>query len=223
MGSNLQNLLKFLWESKNVDEGAIEPKQMAEEKLALFVPSPDQLSSILLYSPALLLESIRKAKNSDTQGKAIVGAIALHDNEHCGSWEVDLSGAEKGYGPFLYQAASATLGWIISDRGDVSPQAENVWKWMFNHPEQWEKQSLIGLENDEQDCWHLDYSQSDLGDEAKNHFLNFKYQWKGSSSIASGLTAAHKKSVSQISKLTRLSEEEVELFLQEEGETYLYQ
>lgn len=207
MHSNLQNLLNFLMESNEVDEAAIGSKQMIKEKIAMHIFHWSDQINLVLYSTKLFTEAVLEDWFTVDQGEPIIGTITLKQNELDDAWEVKLSAAQKGYGPFLYQASSATIGWIMSDRKEVSPQARNVWKWMFEHPNQWKKHPIV---------------RDTSSKKTKTNFLNFKYKWKGSKTITSKLLAIDKRTILQISNSTEYSKDRIESFLSDEAEHYAY-
>lgn len=65
------------------------------------------------------------------------GEVQLAKSEEDGcldAWEVILSSAHKGYGPFLYDVAMELVGknGIMSDRESTSSDARKVWDYYYN-------------------------------------------------------------------------------------------
>ena len=56
-------------------------------------------------------------------------------NSSCKAFEVKFAAAKNKYGPFMYDMAASTFGWIVSDRSSTSSAAKRIWGWMHSHPE----------------------------------------------------------------------------------------
>ena len=86
---------------------------------------------------------IDHALNSVYSSDVGFGMIDGSWNMDCNAFTVELSAAEPGYGPFMYDVAGSVFKWIMSDRTNVSNSASYVWQWMFDHPEQYSKKLLV--------------------------------------------------------------------------------
>lgn len=149
---NLKLFLEHLLSEQAVDEAAVGVAQARTEQLAIaIVPGNKGGKVVILYKPNEILQEADRslAEVNDDQievediinSKSIVGSISCHKYSK-DIYEVQLAGANSGYGPLVYDLALSTLypNFLISDRRSVSKSAEKVWKFYLNNRTDVEKQ-----------------------------------------------------------------------------------
>lgn len=98
----------------------------------------------------------------------VLGTLSGKWDDSCEAFEITGVAAQHGYGPFLYDVAASIFGWVISDRRTVSPDAQNIWSWMFKHPEVYSTRKLL------QQCKSTFLSKQEMG----QPFLQFAFRPK---------------------------------------------
>jgi len=145
----LKTLLEHLL-SEDVDEAAVAVAQAKSENLALFVGDDEGCIAMVLYRPDILVEKVKstvsKRKGNspnwfsfddvealiDDDRGVIVGMIQfLYVPRYGPTYHVNLSAAEHGYGPLLYDLALSKIypNFLMADRTSVSDSASSVWKY----------------------------------------------------------------------------------------------
>lgn len=181
---NLKLFLEHLLSEQAVDEAAVGVAQARTEQLAIaIVPGNSGGKVVILYKPNEILQEADRslAEVNDDQiavedvvdGKSIVGSISCHKYSK-GIYEVQLAGANSGYGPLVYDLALSTLypNFLISDRRSVSKTAEKVWKFYLNNRTDVEKQpfkpayeavaNIPNQNNGSTGAWRLDNLKYDI-------------------------------------------------------------
>ena len=152
---NLKLLLEQLL-AEDVDEVAVPVSRARAEKLALFVQGGSE-PGIVLYNPSRILNEFKYAEPSTLEddilqvvidARATVGFISYTKQPTLGCYSVNLSAAEKEYGPLVYDLLLSTLypEFLTSDREQVSKSAQKVWSYYFNNRKDVEKQLIPGAE-----------------------------------------------------------------------------
>ena len=103
---------------KELEEIAVTSDEAGEKNLALMFNTGSN-QEIILYT----LEG-----NIEIFGYMSISEIENLNN----SYVVDLSAAEKGFGPLLYEIAMTKFGFIVPDRFSVSQRAKNLWLKFYN-------------------------------------------------------------------------------------------
>jgi len=159
--NNLSTLLEYLVEDMN--EAAKSVREAISEKLAVYASD----ENIILYNPQAALNNINDNIKRELEYKAkfpkiripaedvisfedaIVGIVTAEPNDYCGdnTYEVRYSAALSGYGPLLYDLVLSHIypGFLVSDRGSVSPQAQKVWNFYFNNRPDVNKQLITSI------------------------------------------------------------------------------
>jgi len=130
----------FFFEDNEISEVAVSPEEAETGKLAIFLVKQPGAFMAVIYSPSEFDDYIANPGDDD---RFIKGMIRSYDNKYCLAYEVKTAAALRGYGPMLYQLLSSRIGWIVSDRREVTDMASNIWKWMYDHPQVWMKEKLI--------------------------------------------------------------------------------
>jgi hypothetical protein len=104
---------------KELEETAITSDEAIEKNLALLTFNTGIGPEIILYTLEGNIE--------------IFGYMSISKLENTNdSYVVDLSAAEKGFGPLLYEIAMSKFGLIVPDRFSVSQKAKNLWFKFYN-------------------------------------------------------------------------------------------
>jgi len=133
-------LKEVFLEDSEMNEVAVSPEEAESGNLAIFLVRQPGAFMAVIYNPNEFDEYITNPGHDD---RFIKGMIRSYKNEYCLAYEVKTVAALRGYGPMLYQLLSSRIGWIVSDRREVTEMAENIWKWMYNHPQVWMKEKLM--------------------------------------------------------------------------------
>ena len=133
-----ENWRKYLTEEELLTEAAFEPEDLPED-ISVVVESDDTGASIYLARQgAGGWEGLSSGK---VYGEVYITPPTDTGGFSCGgAWVVDHSMAASGWGPMLYdiaiEYATAIAKGLTSDRDDVSPEAEKIWKYYFkNRPD----------------------------------------------------------------------------------------
>jgi len=161
---NLKLLLGQLL-SEDIDEAAAAIGQAKTENLALFINKNGHEPGIILYRPSVALCGVEdymrnnevKFRNISSgvfdeavgESNAIVGYLSFEKNDADGAYQsnvytVNLSGAEQGYGPLMYDLAMSVVSpyYLASDRHSVSRSAQRVWAYYFDKRNDVEKKLI---------------------------------------------------------------------------------
>jgi len=186
--TNLQSLLEYLFQEAGVEEAAVSVNQARSEKLALMInKSSGRETSLTLYRPDLILSKVPSmtdnigAYSGTARDKIfdsaeyIVGYVSFVTYAK-GASKIMLSGADRGYGPMLYDIALSVVfpGSLMSDRVSVSKSAQKVWKYYFeNRPDVIKRpvpirktsNPLVSMPNLSKSAWSLGVTIRDLKNE----------------------------------------------------------
>lgn len=190
----MKTLEETFFPSKNLKtESALTSSEAQDRKLALHWRKQGTGFTAIVYNPIefneILLGDVKDKKLDD---RFIKGVIRAYPLKHCEAYEISIAAALHGFGPLMYQILSSQVGWIVSDRIQISSDAERVWLWMFNHPESWEKQSLIEKNNK---CTYKNGK-----DVNPKNPLNYRYVWKGNGGFIQDLIKNHSTATEILSK-----------------------
>lgn len=161
----LQNLLEQLLE-EDIDEAAIPVSQASEEQLALLIDKGGKEDGyVMLYNPSIVITGFEQAskqygptipirkvmEEALEEHRAILGYLAFGPaSKNSSFYTVNLSGAERGYGPtLLYDVALSTIypKGLTSDRHSVSKSAQRIWSHYYENREDVDRQLLEGAED----------------------------------------------------------------------------
>ena len=133
-----ENWRKYLTEEELLTEAAFEPEDLPED-IAVVLEADDTGASIYLARQgAGGWEALSSGK---VYGEVDINPATETRGFACGgAWVVHNSMAASGWGPMLYdiaiEYATIAAGGLTSDRFDVSPEAEKIWKHYFeNRPD----------------------------------------------------------------------------------------
>lgn len=119
-------------------EEAILIDQVSE--LALYINETSSMFSMTLYSPKELIADFKKLASTQKKmldledlEKAIYGTIQVLEKDNF--WMVGSVGANKGYGPLMYDLAMSKIypEFLVPDRGSIKPGAQKVWEFINNN------------------------------------------------------------------------------------------
>lgn len=155
--------------SSDLDEAAIPIGQAKKEQLALMTTVDALMGAgrgggVMLYNPLFALNGIEEtmerngeeASLEDTleqafeDSRAIVGYLAYEPYQSGESfYYVNLSAADTGYGPLLYDLALASIhpGSLTSDRHSVSKAAQRIWRYYFDNRVDVNKRLIAGADD----------------------------------------------------------------------------
>lgn len=182
----------FFSENNRIDmsEVAVTHEHDEAKNLAIFLVKQGGAFMAVVYSPIEFDEYIV----NPTDDRFIKGMIRSYEDKSLKAYEVKIVAALRGYGPMLYQLLSSRIGWIVSDRKEVTDMAQNIWKWMYDHPESWMKEKLNTTKE-------------------LPTVLDFKYKWLKSSSVYGTMISANEVSKKSLAKKHSLSVKEIEQLL----------
>ena len=132
--STFQQLLEQMVSEELLDEAAKEVGSLDSEHLALAILPNGAYRRFILYNPYSLVRHLKLTTSSEANSKSVVvGYVLLKNMVSCDAWSVQLSAAEKGYGPAMYDIAMSNIApeGMVSDRSVVSDAASRVWRYMF--------------------------------------------------------------------------------------------
>lgn len=182
-----------LTEKADLDEAAVSISQAQSENLSLWVNDTGFGTKMVLYDASVIDKMgpenwIEKSHNKQKLTGLVVGVISSNREPDVGAYEIDISAAEKGYGPLLYDMLSSHIGFIMADRTGISKDAQRVWKYIMTNRSDWEHE------------W-IEDEQYRVNNSKKNP-LNYK--WRILSSInLSSLRANNKVAESKIVEVYR--------------------
>lgn len=187
----VEKLIETVTEEE-LEEVAVSQDEIHGKQLAILHQDYDEGDKILvLYNPSYVAQLLKKQPDTedwydDDFEQVVIGAIRLSKNKECGDdiWTVSFSVAEKGYGPFMYDAAFSVISpqFLASDRTQTSPKARNVWKVISTTRKgQFRRKELP------EECWFEDWDE--IG---KEEVLNYAYAIKNPINL-SNLETAHGK------------------------------
>lgn len=100
------------------------------EEIAVTSDEAGKKNLALMFNTGLSQEIILYTLEGNIE---IFGYMSISEIENLNnSYVVDLSAAEKGFGPLLYEIAMTKFGFIVPDRFSVSQSAKNLWLKFYN-------------------------------------------------------------------------------------------
>lgn len=163
MDKFLKEYIKILLkeEKKELEEAAIGLESALSSNHSLFIETiEDNLIAFTLVDSGKIYEKlprITKLSLDSLIPSDFIGFVLLNPKtvESCRAYMVQLSAAEKGYGPLLYDIA---MSWakkhgnfgLVSDRSNVSNAAFNVWRYYNRIRKDVVKKDLF--QNDNNSC-----------------------------------------------------------------------
>lgn len=134
---------RLIFEALDLEEAAVSISQAESENLALLVIDTSYGCKMVLYDASVIDKMgpenwLHKSGNRQKLTGIIIGVISANKEPEVGAYEIDISAAVKGYGPLLYDMLSSHVGFIISDRIEISKHAQRVWKYIMTNRSDWE-------------------------------------------------------------------------------------
>jgi hypothetical protein len=149
---------------KELKEIAITSNEAIKKNLALLLYNTRINQEIILYTLEGNIE--------------IFGYMSISRMENLkNSYVVNLSAAEKGFGPLLYEIAMTKFGYIAPDRFSVSNKAKNLWLKFYNRYDILKKPLPDNIEKHEEEFLNYSYT-------VKNPIDLSKFEQKNKINIA---------------------------------------
>lgn len=135
MRLTLQQLRSLIRESlleQELEERALTSSDAGDD-LALLVEQRYNRVNVVLYRVKSFREDFDKGLSPKTLKKHVVAMLSAGQEDfNVPFFEVQLSVADKGWGPFMYDVAMARSGGLMPDRFSVSAAARRVWDHYYN-------------------------------------------------------------------------------------------
>lgn len=148
MKLTLRNLRTFIRESleeQDLDERALTTKDAGDD-LALCVEQSHDRLNLVLYHVEDFKKDFAEGHSPKTLKKHIVAMLSAGQNDFKNPFfEVQLSAADKGWGPFMYDVAMARAGGLMPDRFTVSGPARRVWDYYYHERNDVKVTSLLDM------------------------------------------------------------------------------
>lgn len=169
----------------------------SNENLGLFVADFDIEMTLVLYDTTSIAEDYQNLidtgaiENSWDSSSVLMnsfkGAIGLNkvpdsDAPSYDASEVVFSGAEKGYGPLMYDIAMQYCGKLMSDRHEVSKSAMGVWNYYFDNRSDVKHYKLDDYQHPKTRNKFDDAVVYQFGD--KDNPLNYAYELKSNVNVS---------------------------------------
>jgi hypothetical protein len=150
-------LIEQIIDEELMTEDAIHIGQVSN--LALYINETASMFSMTLYDPKELIRDFKKLASTHKKmlelkdlEKAIYGTIQVLERNNF--WMVGSVGANKGYGPLMYDLAMSKIypEFLVPDRGSVKPGAQKVWTFINqNRKDEFRIIPIKKLTSDKQD------------------------------------------------------------------------
>lgn len=214
---------------KLLDEDAVDLSQIQSQHLALAILFGDNNIKFVLYSPEKLKQYFKTtyknivmkgaSRNFKTDYDIVFGVINIQDRRNdCDTWFVDYSAAQKGYGPFMYDAAMSFIypDYLSSDKRTVSQPARKVWQYMAKNRK---NDFKIKQVPDEQGCGYADEDG-----EGKEDVLDYAFSINSRINYST-IVGNHKRAEREITSAFRsyVEQDEVEEELAKIANTFFSQ
>ena len=135
MKLTLRNLRSLIVESLNeqdLDERAMTSGDAGND-LALCVEQKHNMINLVLYRYEAFKKDLEEGYSSKTLKKHVVAMLfAMQRDFNNPFFEVQLTAAEKGWGPFMYDKAMSLVGGLMPDRFSITPAAKKIWDHYYH-------------------------------------------------------------------------------------------
>jgi len=129
----IRSLAENVLSEELLDEAAKQIADLDFEDIALLVEDYGRgICKFILYRPDVLREKYSEGYEAVAEA-AIVGYFSMAKDDDCNAWVTKMAGAERGYGPVLYDMAMSRISpeSLMADRRDTSESARRVWAYML--------------------------------------------------------------------------------------------
>jgi hypothetical protein len=127
-----KHTVKESLEEQDLDERALTTKDAGDD-LALCVDQQHDRLNLVLYRAAAFKKDFDEGYSAKTLKKHVVAMLSAGQGDfNIPFFEVQLSAADKGWGPFMYDVAMAKTGGLMPDRFSVSGPARRVWDHYYH-------------------------------------------------------------------------------------------
>ena len=189
------------------NEVAVSFSEIGKSEMALKLIKNGESILFILYRPLVLTKYFQTWESTDGLTVGMMHIVLSEDSNKI--YEVKAAAAEQGYGPTLYDIVMSYVApkYLMADRKEVSDDARNVWRYMFDN----RKAEYDMLSVSEEDKW-----KTSEGEDIP--FINQAYRLKKKLSIYSTLVLRDKQFFAN--ELDRNKREQMLTMLEEDAWTY---